>query len=101
MPLALIIPPEPRLATKSLRNVCKSAVVEEAVLLDVLLVEAVLLDALVDEPLPPASSIAETRLLKSAFSVARLLLVLVDDELEVEEPLNSEISSSILLDRLE
>jgi hypothetical protein len=84
-----------------LRNVCKSAVLEEAVLLVVLLKEAVLLDALVDETLPPASSMAETRLPKSVFSVARLLLVLVDDELEVVEPLNSDRRSSILLDRLE
>ena len=97
-PVADIVEEEPRLAAKSFKNVCRSALVEAVVLLD----------ALLEEVLPPeASWIAETRLLKSDFKVSRLLSsvdVVVEEEevvVVVEEELNWEINPSILLVRLE
>jgi hypothetical protein len=94
----------PRLARRSLRKVSRSELVPDVpvVLLDVLDV----LDVLLDELLPEAAWIADTRLLKSDFSVSRVLSVEdVDEVEEVDEvdevPPNSEIRFSIVLAKLE
>jgi hypothetical protein len=92
----------PRLARRSLRKVSRFELVlvvpvvlpdELDVLLDELLV-------LLDELLPEAFWIADTRLLKSDFSVSRLLSVEEVDEVEEVFP-SSEIRFSILLAKLE
>ena len=82
----------PRLARRSFRKVCRSelVLVVPVVLLDVL-------DVVLDELLPEACWIADTRLLKSDFSVSRLLSV---DEVDEVDP-SSEIRFSILLAKLE
>lgn len=102
-PVADTAPAEPRLATRSVKNVFRSTPVEVVVPLVVLL--EVLLAALVDELVEPeAPPIAETRLLKSDCKVSRLV-ELVEDELEedelVEESLNCEINAPILLLKFE
>ena len=85
----------PRLARRSLRKVSRFELV--------LVVPVVLpdeLDVLLDELLPEAFWIADTRLLKSDFSVSRLLSVEEVDEVEEVFP-SSEIRFSILLAKLE
>ncbi|MDR3557826.1 MAG: hypothetical protein P4L55_23965 [Syntrophobacteraceae bacterium] len=98
-PVADTAPAEPRLATRSVKNVFRSTPVEVVVPLVVLL--AALVDELVE---PEAPLIAETRLLKSDCKVSRLV-ELVEDELEedelVEESLNCEINAPILLLKFE
>jgi hypothetical protein len=83
----------PRLAARSLRKVTRSELLADvlSVLLDVLLV-------LLDVPL--ALLIAETRLLKSDFSVLRVLSAEEVEELS-ELFSNSEIRFSSLLEKLE
>ena len=104
-PLADTVEELLRLARRSFRKVSRSELVlvvpvvlldELDALLDVLLV---LLDAL----LPEACWIADTRLLKSDFSVLRVLSVEEVDEVEEveEEAPNSEIRFSILLAKFE
>jgi hypothetical protein len=103
-PLADTVVEAPRLARRSLRKVSRLELVPD--------VSVVLLDELVvllDELLPEAVWIADTRLLKSDFSVLRALSVEEVDEVdevdeveEVEEEApNSEIRFSILLAKLE
>ncbi len=89
---------ESRLASRSFRKVCKS-VLSVDVLLEVLVVLLVLLD----EVLPEAALSAETRLLKSDFSVLRALsLEEVEDVDELlEPPPNCEISCSTALVKFE
>ena len=98
-PVAEAFAEAPRLATRSLRKVTRSELPADvlSVLLDVLL--DVLL-VLADELVPEAPLIAETRLLKSDFSVLRVLSVEVVEELSELLP-NSEIRFSILLAKLE
>ena len=88
----------PRLATRSLRKVTRSVVLPDV--LSVLLDVPDVLLVLVDELLPEASLIAETRLLKSDF---RVLMVLDSEEVEELSGLlsNSEIRLSSLVDKLE
>ncbi len=90
-----------RLATRSLRKVSR---LELALDVPVVLLEEP--DVLLDELSPEAFWIADTKLLKSDFSVSRLLSVEDVDEVEeadeVEEVLsNSEIRFSSLLAKLE
>ncbi|MGO9370542.1 MAG: hypothetical protein ACLQBD_00405 [Syntrophobacteraceae bacterium] len=94
-PLADTVEEAPRLATRSLRKVSRP---EPAPDVPVVLLDE--LDALFDELLPEASWIADTRLLKSDFSVSRLLPVEAVEEVEEVSP-NSEIRFSILLAKLE
>ncbi|MGC8491569.1 MAG: hypothetical protein ACP5SH_07510 [Syntrophobacteraceae bacterium] len=101
LPVAESVAEVPRLSTRFCRKVCRSALVEEEVVLLVLVVVA---DAAVDVlPEPFALSIAETRLLKSDCKVSRVV-ELVDDEVEEveeveEEEPSWEISASILVVR--
>ncbi len=88
-PLADTVEELLRLARRSLRKVSRSELV---------------LDVLLDELLPEACWIADTSLLKSDFSVSRVVLSVeeVDEVEEVEEVLpNSEIRFSIALVKLE
>ena len=88
---------EPRLLSRSWRKVCKSVLPVDVPL--VLLV----LEVLLDEFCPEAALSAETRLLKSDFSVLRVLSVEVVedvDELSESAP-NCEISCSSLVVKLE
>lgn len=87
-PLADTVEEAPRLATRSLRKVSRPEPAPD--------VPVVLLDEL----LPEASWIADTRLLKSDFSVSRLLSVEEVEEVEEVSP-SSEIRFSILLAKLE
>jgi hypothetical protein len=94
---------EPRLANRSLRNVSRSVLTEDVLL--VLSVLSVLL-VLLDELLAEAPSIAETRLLKSVFNVLRLLSAEEVEEAEevpelLELAVKSEISASSLLEKVE
>ena len=92
-PVVDVFAKAPRLAARSLRKVTRSELLADvlSVLLDVLLV-------LLDVPL--ALLIAETRLLKSDFSVLRLLFTEEVEELP-ELFSNSEIRFSSLLEKLE
>ena len=99
----------PILARRSLRKVSRSELVPDVPVvlldeLDVLLDVLDVLDVLLDELLPEACWIADTRLLKSDFSVSRVVLSVEEVE-EVEEvdevPPNSEIRFSIVLAKLE
>ena len=87
-PLADTVEEAPRLATRSLRKVSRPEPAPD--------VPVVLLDEL----LPEASWIADTRLLKSDFSVLRLLFTEEVEELP-ELFSNSEIRFSSLLEKLE
>ncbi|MGA2735727.1 MAG: hypothetical protein ABSG35_24425 [Syntrophobacteraceae bacterium] len=92
-PVVDVFAKAPRLAARSLRKVTRSELLADvlSVLLDVLLV-------LLDVPL--ALLIAETRLLKSDFSVLRVLSAEEVEELS-ELFSNSEIRFSSLLEKLE
>jgi hypothetical protein len=92
-PVVDVFAKAPRLAARSLRKVTRSELPADvlSVLLDVLLV-------LLDVPL--ALLIAETRLLKSDFSVLRVLSAEEVEELS-ELFSNSEIRFSSLLEKLE
>src|SRR5208337_4168988 len=100
-PLADMVEEAPRSATRSLRKVSRLELALDVpvVLLDELDVALDELDVLLDGLLPEASWIADTRLLKSDFSVLRLLSVEEADEVE-EVFSNSEIRFSILLAKL-
>ena len=91
-PVVDVFAKAPRLAARSLRKVTRSELLADvlSVLLDVLLV-------LLDVPL--ALLIAETRLLKSDFSVLRVLSAEEVEELS-ELFSNSEIRFSSLLEKL-
>jgi hypothetical protein len=94
-PLADTVEEAPRLDRRSLRKVSRLALV-----LDVPVVLLDELDVLLDELLPEAFWIADTKLLKSDFSVLRV--VSVDEVEEVEELFpNSEIRLSIALVKFE
>ncbi len=97
LPVAESVAEVPRLVTRFCRKVCRSALVEEVVV--VLLELVVVADAAFDVLLDPfALSIAETRLLKSDCRVSRVV-ELVDDDDEEEEELSWEIRASILVVR--
>jgi hypothetical protein len=94
-PLADTVVEALRLARRSLRKVSRLALAPDVsvVLLDVLVV-------LLDELLPETVRIADTRLLKSDFSPARVVFVEEVEEAEEVSP-NSEIRFSILLAKFE